>query len=114
MGRAINDIVDPLGIFPDEVKRVVIDPLGVFPDAGRDQLTRAAGESIAEVDTTGTSPSSLPPDAFASAFRRPRTPVTVDPALDRRRSIASAIRRRRASTSILGGTPPAADPLGAA
>lgn len=129
MGKAVGHIfsdpldaaVDPFGLTDGKLKQIA-DPLNLDSFRGKlfggdsggslskDAISAALGDVAGQA---GAAPSGAAP----SPYRRPlATPITAESAkLDRRRSIASSLRRRRTSGSILTGTAgDAADALGAA
>ena len=104
MGKTVNDIVDPGGIFNDPYD--IIDPLEL---SGPDESDRPGKISPPAAPEGPTGPAANP-------FRRPRALTITEQLarLDRRRSIASAIRRRRVTIASSLGPSPAGDSLGAA
>lgn len=112
MGGAISFFADPLDIFDQKSAAKLLDPIGGDPLGlskifGPEEGGGGFGGLVSKVAAEFAAGHTPPADPNLKPFRRPdRTPDTSEAqTLDRRRSISSAIMRRRARSSILTSTP---------
>lgn len=115
-GDLIGDIGDELERVGDRIEETVKDiPKFIVDDVLDDALGVVQLPTPPKPFDRGTDQEIGAPAPVPTPFRRPKqAPPSAEQVLDRRRSVASAIRRRRRSASILADGGPPETPLGGA